>query len=1216
MTLVQVKASWTSSDQSANVPDNRDDANRSCNVSCQADAAVVIQQCPCRGQWMLSNLSCARHRSDELLGRLLLRKLALLRHQWPCRELVGIGLAPTKASVRLHPASLVCAGYAGRERYSTIVRSPSLSFFLEPPCWKGSSAHTLDFRSTFPLSSSKGNSLYTTCLSVRQTRHLQSVARSFISRWKKSWTSPVLVKPNEKNQGIGRAEHGLLQDGIPSPPQHTIPTELTERTYGSNRQRKRKRVPVSKVLYDALKSSNGQVTRPTRWSRKQDYSYQSPLSSKVDQYALFKRNVLSDHPHELSLQSVLASYTLIASRQSNHDGPNEALARIFNSQVREYLASKGYGETDVVLWHWILSAVSSERAALRLNLAWVITEQRPASEKVPIPVFVFLQLLRRTDLGLRALYHLITHAWQRLGNVTPTVLFLASRERLNSAWAPHHRQARGSLGPEPFSLSTTSSGNSYNMTELSIMLMTVRLLRHARRLWPASLPSIATLFTRYINGQIYQLSSVEHLKASRLSKRYNKTLSLISYPCSANPFNQVSHQQTAQFIVLKAMDTHRPSLVVTREGYRAVTRVQLAHHKTYSEQSWADLKSTSWPPWKEDKLGFDAEKGMESGLSRASHALRKMYESGYPMHVWEQTAEIYAGWDTDASPTIQTRKFIPVEAASSLVTLHATPSARAGQDEPTHGSIWAGRIRATRTLDEAWACFLHYYKTNRKRDQEVYLAMFEKLFFDAKRRKEERLGLAKSPGPSVYPGDGLEVFPRPSYANAGIYVPTPPPTTDVFLSLLQDHGVRPTRRLLAFLFHHAHSFRFGRKVYEISYQASPLIISFLYRRNEALIPEIAEVVKEWPDYLLASFLFFVGKFMPPRRARKIHGQTISIADDVSTQGDIGLAIIIRVKPRYLPAWYNVISSLASRSAFDHHGVDDFYLINPLLILKITHAMQGIELEPDMQGVQLMCNALEASLWAQRSLSAQPQRQADDGGLCAESPVVEPHAVQLRNEAVIASRDLLAYIKGTFERRVSIGGIGTIFQEESSKSFLNISKSFGAVDPVTQLPQVLNMPPAASLHALIRVLGLSHDYKGLLQLTRWIAQHGPELHLACAEQGQDYRMLRRMLVAVRAFLFKACEDEVVQVESCGLSHDEQYGHESRLTNSGPHEAFFTTNTSATEDQLKERGAVSGLKRGSEKPTQQAIDAINSIDFEWGGWPTDDELEYYLQRGRPF
>ena len=77
------------------------------------------------------------------------------------------------------------------------------------------------------------------------------------------------------------------------------------------------------------------------------------------------------------------------------------------------------------------------------------------------------------------------------------------------------------------------------------------------------------------------------------------------------------------------MKRFKPALAVTRERY-SVTSVQLQHPKTQSEREWAKMKSSSWPPWKESKLGINEHVDAEYGISRA----------GYPEQAWEKTAGV------------------------------------------------------------------------------------------------------------------------------------------------------------------------------------------------------------------------------------------------------------------------------------------------------------------------------------------------------------------------------------------------------------------------------------------------------------------------------------------------------------------------------------------------------------------------------------------------
>ncbi|KAJ9624105.1 hypothetical protein H2203_005554 [Taxawa tesnikishii (nom. ined.)] len=193
------------------------------------------------------------------------------------------------------------------------------------------------------------------------------------------------------------------------------------------------------------------------------------------------------------------------------------------------------------------------------------------------------------------------------------------------------------------------------------------------------------------------------------------------------------------------MATHDPPLVINREGYRGVIRVQLARKKTAEEEEWAQLKSPSWPPWKEERTGMDAYIGVERGISRAGEVLARMQEAGYPLEEWEYVAQIYAGWDTDRSPTIQTRTIAPAPFSQNV-----------------KAQIWAARIDSTRTVYEAWACFLACEEESIKLRQEVYFAMFQKLTSESKRRQQAlKEGTEAGEGPES--GKYMQEMPRKSF---------------------------------------------------------------------------------------------------------------------------------------------------------------------------------------------------------------------------------------------------------------------------------------------------------------------------------------------------------------------------------------------------------------------------------------------------------------------
>src|SRR5947207_8058093 len=289
-------------------------------------------------------------------------------------------------------------------------------------------------------------------------------------------------------------------------------------------------------------------------------------------------------------------------------------------------------------------------------------------------------------------------------------------------------------------------------------------------------------------------------RAQRLCHIYNRILTLLSLPASANPFRAVAIQQQAQFRLLRKMNEFHPKLLVTREGFRALAKVQVAHKKTNAERRWARFKALSWPPWKENKSGVDAESSSAGSLSRAIEVLSRMVESGYNTLTWEKQAQVLAGWDTDRSPTIQRRKLLD---RPPLIRSIASLDDGLLVDPDRDHEIWAARISATRTVKEAWACFcsfekncptdgLHFSRPTPER-LAPWHAMFERLFYSGK----------EIPGDHIDPGDGKETYPEPISPHDFLYVPTEPPSVSDLFNRMVAKGLNPAGRLLADLVDHA-----------------------------------------------------------------------------------------------------------------------------------------------------------------------------------------------------------------------------------------------------------------------------------------------------------------------------------------------------------------------------------------------------------------------------
>lgn len=969
--------------------------------------------------------------------------------------------------------------------------------------------------------------------------------------------------------------------------------------------------------------------KPEAEAQKPDLSYISPISLAMDKSrgsmgrreiwkkrqkvaaAMVERNTTTRRIFKRSLPSFLAKYMelvdtvvsldpskCISSKTSGmkENGKRRALPkadtttpffRIFNEKNLAWLSGKGYDISDLTTWEWILTAKSAEQAALRLT---VLAKQQHSNLTTgkSIPTFVLLFLLRRQDTNSRCLLLLLEHAWDRLLHQGS---FCGDAE----VHPPLFQERKKGVAKQFF---------YSEMSEPTIFLMVVRFLRQARKVWPAAIVSIAAMMTKYIGGTSVRSDStpgapIPEQTSARLTFLYNKMLSLLGLPSNMHPFKSLVYHQQAQFIVLKRMSEFQPTLIVTREGYRGIITVQLAHKKTSREREWAAMKALSWPPWKEEKLGIDKDIGVEHGISRASEALLRARESGHPLRAWEDVAGVLAGWDTDRSPTIQTRaivkrnNFLP-----DVYRADAAPSAPVQHDK----ELWAARIRATRTVDEAWACFLAFKSLKDSQPSEVvYYAMFEKVISEAKRVKRGLLnGSAKpaddSRGTSKpLPGDGKETFPVPGPREA-IYVRTPTPDVKEYFNMMTDDKIKLSGRFLAFSWHHADTFEVGIKYLRES--------SLDFSTIQALLGQnVTREVKQTKlmlmgDHLFASFIAFLSRFAPSIRRHnlgsdynvgKLPLHTVFSHSTMIKLGSTHINPLLQAsqlmeirKPYYQPPWTALLSALARPGRivnnFQMHDLNTQDAMTWKAMCSVLSQMREIGLDVDFSGFQILCVGLEKAIIAsQRLIHAYnlpvslAHGRDQEIGLHAESE--KRHSAILDAEQVLSTGVLL--VKSIFKRLVETGFGWDNLTPHVSEPL----KGPDSIRKITRLPKLQEMPRPAHLHAFIRVLGLREDYIGILSLVQWMGCHTPELMAVASEPMKGMHLARRCVIAIRVFL----ERSWLMVD-----HEDYEGDQ------------------RADDQVVDDGAP--------REIVQKVFAVIDENEDWGGWPTDVEVTAYCRKGR--
>ena len=739
-------------------------------------------------------------------------------------------------------------------------------------------------------------------------------------------------------------------------------------------------------------------------------------------------------------------------RVIDEDAVEKELTRVYSSSALDFLDERGYGIEDVTTWSWIATSDSADQAAMRFSLA---SQDLANAGKAPFPLFLLFLILGSDDLNARSLKLLIGHVWER---------------------------CRGK-DPQAGKLFVKCDEHPVDASVRSPMVLIVRLIRHARRVLPEALDEIALLMTKLLGADEGENVITHPEQAQKLSHVYNRALTLFAIPASKNPYLSVALHQQAQFRLLRKMVQFRPQLPITREGFRALIKVQVAHKKTESERTWARYKALSWPPWKEHKLGIDFDDNLAGSQSRAREVLLRMNEAGYSHLSWERQAMIYAGWDTDRSPTIQRRKLL---GKAPLFRPDDGPDRVFEEDLTQEHEIWAARISSTRTVREAWACFCSFETECGANHMGPWHAMFERLIHV----------LEEVPEDPVVPGDGKETYPEPTSPHDFLYVPSEPPSVEDLFSRMLDSGVKPAGRLLADLLDHAPTISQG--LHYLSHSRFSEVIKDALLRAEKYSSEcLQETLSKIPNYTFAAFVRLLTKnhgsamatdFFEPTSASSLATAPASGARGVRPIR-YALRLVEISETRYVPTWTALFSALsqhvkAQRNArLQPYAVYKSWLSLRRLLFSMGNA--GIVIEFDI--FQTICPVLEQVMLLSHEICGRKWSRFTNGSeLQREANLV---AKRLFREMVVAPEDV--------------------------RSSLWL--------PCESDAALLSIPDPAYLPGLVRVLGVAGDTAGIMSLLRWMSRFAAELGSVSDELTHGARMLRCTLVTMRVFLERSWAD---------------------------------------------------------------------------------------------
>ena len=876
---------------------------------------------------------------------------------------------------------------------------------------------------------------------------------------------------------------------------------------------------------------------------------------------------------QLRLEDIL--YRCIERQALVKDDDSTMEVSELSDEEKDLLESTGYSISAIGFWADVVMNKDLYETAVHLKAL------EGEESTAPIPLFILFHVLRRPYLNARTMRVLLRISFKSLG------------------WYDSFEDAKSLDKEDVFTLFTL-------------------LLRRTRDVWPRAMPSLVDMLLRYYppkqsdveedgsSGNLYAYRPTEATNGeagpredelSALSFRLNKAMRLFAIPTSIHPFRTIPIQENCVIRILRFLAEYDPILEVNRDGFRALILIQLAQPKSANDRLWAELKTLSWPPWKEDRTAVDIDiTARKEGRSKAAETLERMREAGFAPYEWERVAGIYSGWDTDGTPTMQKR----VTFSSGKRRLEAGTAA------------WSARIETTRTIQEAWACWLAYYdQCNEKPDQDVCQAMFRKLHEEEMRIRGPRRYLAfrlTRAKKTIWPGDAVEIEPPPPSVHQHTYTRTVPPSFHEFWKRLKESGVVFESHCLAVTVVKADSMERGLQYLAASEAIYPAIRGLT---NDSSVDDISSI----PDVVFAAFMELLGRFSNFSLSKHLpvewkhlkgsfsmpyHSGTLILNADHALIH--GIMLLKHRLPLYRPAWHSILRSIGRSSSHLMLNIGDDPILQteaqirfPVragvnktgtqrakgykaaftaihLTRDLLHTMHGINIDIDAVSFLALCHTSEN--WA-RSCWLELRRQA------------------ARNEDIDHE---VGHLARTLDRHQ--------YPRFLRKNFMNLvgegdDESGIPEDHMSKLPRLLEVPDPTILHAYIRALGWMGDFPGLLAVVRWMTEYRSELRERRSLDRNGDAMVRRAIIALRVFL-----------ERSWLLHDRQSHLADNVDGSGnPETAKIKLRYGRNNPVIALKERLHRLETPANEETVTEIEELVQSVEDWGGWPTDDEAEEY-------
>ena len=862
-----------------------------------------------------------------------------------------------------------------------------------------------------------------------------------------------------------------------------------------------------------------------------DLSYRDAKTLKVFNVNGFRAPTLDD---SVSLQSITAKFirqslrlrdTSASTERVNFSPfymPESKQNPALTPHESQILQKHGCDENGPRTWASILLQPNTIIAARSLKIADA-QAPRLLGKTSTTPWFVMNFLLRRGSVDAEALRLILEHAWNLL-----TVQEMARFMDKTATLQP----------PCP------------NM----MTVLCIRLVRHARDVWPQALPNITKLFATYaLDARAQHHTRIGKPIGSSLLKdltfKSNRMLGQLSLHGKTYPVLSGVHQQRAQFDLIRKMMRFQPALSINREGHRALTKTLLLQKRTIQERDWASLQARSWPPFKISRNRLDDPKDRQYGTSTAGKAIDFMRAYGYHMRVWDLIAQVYTGWNPDGSPSVQRR----------AMTMSVPTSFRG---EPEVDELHAAMIGSTRTIPEAWAAFLKFDLADGLL-RATHMAMFKKLLIHEKPLgRPPRLTVEEDRRRS-FAGDGIEVLPPPTSPMESIYLPSEPPSIDSFYDSLFGRGIPIRDPTMSLLLEKAPSLAFGLKVWndgqilKFDNESKPTWSTEHLTLLKAPERERIDIMPDIPVQLLTALVACLCNFTHSVSHFALLNSANLRVGSWWLDADHSLVYAYRLLSVYkvssARAWNYVLNALCRRSSLQYALLSQSKTRErfwPLIAWAMAKdVIQGLIAvgTPDHKTFQHLCDiTMEAGV------------------------VVRLHGLDNEETRFVGTEDQTDLEKEVLEASIFLSqGSGLLRWHFARLVGLHQDGSASKLSARANIPQVSVMPTAAVLHKYVRALGILGDHEGIYSLVRWMVQAANELQELQDTQLNGSLHMRRLVVSLRVWLECPSRDFV----------------------------------------LADRAVV--LEPAGEDLVQLVRQAVAEIKH-WGGWPTDAEVDKYCRR----